>query len=1038
MSKNPNKLYLFVFLVLTSIVFYGNKSGDFRFLSESDLLSNTWEATVDYRENQFEIGVKYPFFIGDTYYSKGISIPLRESVTIKVEHNWKYASFILGVDQFLFPETKVGCQLLVWSDGKLIYSSPELTEKSKPINVSLPVSGLDTLKFELKENSKFVFDSPNNWADVNYLGADLVNFVWSKEKEVDLSTTFEDKAVNEKIGMEIHSILLPSSAWVVKYLPNCGPGSKGMLLAGCFDNNLYAMTPDGKRLWETQLKGVPHKIDYCFEGEDLRIGVLNWSVNTDLSILDETGKLINTIEGDCRINVMASSQNSFYTVDYNNKLKQYTPSGILIKTKELSNLTGRPMSVKIFEIPEIDDLRILIGTTNALFCYDNNAAFIWKRSINPTNLFLSSTHEVELVQNLGKTCFVIGSRPGSVSMVDYNGHFIWRDRYVGRGHSAPEITTGNFAGTHQTEIAAVSPDGVFHLFNLKGQRIKRWDKKLPFVDLDNIQFPGSNEPQTIIAASMGPRDKNIYLLNFNPEGVNSGFDLVPDFRIDHVTPTLLDLKADIDSCSFYAKNKKDSYVCFLFDPFGGNFTNPGAFYNKEALPEVKKRLEKIKTMTDKYSDNNVHFLPMFDLWSCVFHKERRPIQNSELNLQVLEEVEKIGLPFAIFTMHGKDIISIEDLRKLVRQNKNTLKAIHISEAAGEVEYKKEIMELAKEHGIKILFGIHQDYWLNIPQEKEEFDILFNKQYHGVLIPVIKSNPGSFDLNWMSTLGLLEKGFISEWGVASQCWNWNWYTRNIDALYPLDLLFRHDFQAASLGATWYLPEGDFTQDGELTKTFFLGREPFYKMLRKGFFPDNSLEQNKRLSPIKIQYNKADEFNFVEDNRPGDFLTTGFRDGLLQTTPDNSFSKEITGIERYINALFPKMPYGFVSIVPEDELPENVQGWSTDGISLYHNGEKQAITSKLKEELKSLAERFPVQSEDAFLSVQEIDGSYFIYISSIGYLYPEEEEVTIRFNFKTDNKNLVLTDIIKDKLININGDSLILRLKPGEVRVLMLQH
>jgi len=1022
-------------LVVFAITLYGKEPTDYQFLSKSEIISGSWEATVDYRENVFEQGVKYPFFIGDSYYSKGISIPLRESVIMKVKPGYKYATFTFGVDQFLFPETKVKCRLIVRNNDKIIYTSPEINEKSEPIRVELSVSGIDSLIFELKEASKFVFDSPNNWADLSYLGVDLVNFVWSNKKQVALPTDISDKSVNMNIGMEVKRITLPASAWAVKFIPDCGPGNNGLIMAGCFDNNLYAMSINGKILWKVSLKGVPQKIDYCFEGKDLRIGVFSWSADTDLSIIDGKGKLIKTIDSDCKIKAMTSSGTSFFTVDYYSKVREYTPSGELVRTKTLERVNGRPIFIKVAHVPEMNESLILIGTTGAFICYNSKGDFLWKKIINPINLFLSATHEAEVVTFSGKTCFAVGSRPGSVSLIDYKGRMIWRDRYVGRGHSAPEITAGAFTGTNAMEIAAVSPDGIFHLINLKGQRVKRWEKELPFVDLECIVSKKDKAKQTLFASSMGPRDKNIYLINFNTSGKDVGVDLFPDFRKDHVSPVLAEMKNDIESSRFFTENKKKNYVSFLFDPFGGNFTNTGAYYNKQSLPEVIKRLQDLKKVTDELSGNNVLFFPMFDLWSCVFHKERRIVQDASLNLEVLAEVEKIGLPFSIFIMH-LEYIPMEDLREIVQQNKKTLQALHISEKDGMIEYKKEVMELAKANGLKVIFGIHRDYWVNVPQHKDEFNVLFHKDFKDILVPVVKSNPGSFDLNWMSTLGLLKKNYIAEWGVASQCWNWDWGPRNIDAMFPLDLIFRHDFQAASLGANWYLPEGDFTQDVSLLKTFFEGRKPFYDLLKKGFFAIDSLGQNKRISPIEIKYKKDPDFNFLADNRPGHFFTTGFFDGMLQTTSANSFSRDITCIERYTDALFPKMPYGFTTIIPEDESLDKVSGWSTDGKVLYKNGQKQENTRTLVAELKEAASDFLVNTEDAFLSVQEIGDNIFIYVSTIGYLYPESEEVTLNFNEKLLNskeKKIVLTDMLKNKKITVDGNNLKLKLQPGEVKV-----
>jgi hypothetical protein len=296
MNAFLKNIFIFKSLLLLMVLLTSGKPKEFRFLSETDIIQSSWPATVNFRENIYETDVRFPLFTGDTYYKNGISIPLRESMTIKVDPSWNFVSFGLGADQFLFPESKFEWQLRVRSNDKIVYQSPVLSEKSDPIDVSFSVSDMEELHFELAEISKFVYDSPDNWADVNYLGADLVNFVFSKNQNVDLPSGLSDKTVKNHIGMDIQTVALPSSAWVIKYLPFVGSGEKGLILAGCFNNKLYALTPGGDQLWETQLQGIPHKIDYCLSENKATIGILNWSEDTDLTLLNEHGKLVKKIE----------------------------------------------------------------------------------------------------------------------------------------------------------------------------------------------------------------------------------------------------------------------------------------------------------------------------------------------------------------------------------------------------------------------------------------------------------------------------------------------------------------------------------------------------------------------------------------------------------------------------------------------------------------------------------------------------------------------------------------------------------------------
>lgn len=1013
-------------------------SREHRFLDASDIVSSTWKATVDCRENSYETGVRYPLFSGEAYFPRGISIPLRESVILHVGERWNYASFVLFVDGFVLPETRVACRLVVRSDDETVYESPAIDRSTAPIRVSLPVFGRDSLSIELREVDRFVCDSPDNWADLSYLGVDLANFVWSEQETIDLPDSLGRPTVNENVGMEVTPIELPSSTWTVRYLEESSPESRGMILAGCFDNHVYCLSTDGKLLWKTQLDGLPHAIVVCRANGGLRLGIHCWSIQSDLTILDVDGRHVSTLAGETRIKAVAACGDRLYALDNSHKIREYDGSGRFLRAIELPQITGRTMFLRVTEVVERPEIRFLVGTTNNLLCFDSNGSVVWQRTINPNNPFLSATHSLESVVNEGSTCFVVGSRPGSVSLIDADGELLWRDRYVGRGHSEPEIAVGDFLGTGQSQIAAVAPDGWFHLFDTGGHRIKQWSARVPFVDLDTVGGQTNRQNQTIVAASVGPRDRRIYLLRLDRNRADAGLHHVPGFREDHVTPTMQELGSRVSGCGFHAENPNDRSVVFLYDPFGGNYTNPEAFYDARSLPEVYRRLSWVKELADRYSGNRVRFLPMLDLWSCVYHKERRPVLDSQLNLDVLAEVERIGLPFCLFVMHV-DSVPLDDLKRVVTQNRRTLQAVHLSETVGRPQYKRHVFELARSNGLRVLYGVHRDFWLNVAQDPAERDVLLAEENHGVFVPILKSNPSCYDLNLMSTLGLWRDGTIADWGVSSQHWNWNWYVRNLDPLYPLDLLFRHDFHAASLGATWYLPEGDFTQSTTLTESFTRARKPFYEMLRRGFFPIDSPDQNIRVSGTCIRYKKAPAHDSMQDNRPGHFLTTGLRDGLLQPPAEGSYSKEVSGIRRYAEGLLPRMPYGFVPIVPERRPLEEVSGWSTDGIHLYRDGQRQDNACGLKNDLAEGTKGFPVHCADAFLAVQDVGGAVFVYVSTIGYFYPMDEDVTIRFHpkLKRGRRCLEMLDLLEDRTIIVDGTTLTLGLRPGEIKVFKIE-
>jgi len=73
-----NQVWLYAILLLNA-TFVVNAKGNYKYLEQSDVVSASWEgATINNRQNKFEIGVVYPLYIGGTYYEKGISIPIKK------------------------------------------------------------------------------------------------------------------------------------------------------------------------------------------------------------------------------------------------------------------------------------------------------------------------------------------------------------------------------------------------------------------------------------------------------------------------------------------------------------------------------------------------------------------------------------------------------------------------------------------------------------------------------------------------------------------------------------------------------------------------------------------------------------------------------------------------------------------------------------------------------------------------------------------------------------------------------------------------
>jgi len=970
-------------------------------------------------------------YIGNTYYEKGVSIPIRETLKLDANNQWDEITFRFGVSQFLYPDIRLQCQLLIYGDNDLIYESPIINESSKPIDVSVNVKQYHRLKIHLVDKDFKINFNSGNWADMNYLGAELVNFAWKKsEASIDLSegeTTYD-----ATIGYKAESFPLPYSSWVVKYIPASATGNESIILSGGFDNSLRAYSLDMQELWKIELGGLPYVVDYVGKGDNLRFAAHVLSEYTDVTFFTAKGEVVNQWENPRRNKGLTAYKGDFYAIDESYIITQLSPDGNKQQEIELKGRTKK--APKALKIHDLGDGRhnYLIGTSHTLLCYNQNGEFEWECMINPYRTFLSSTNELELYSKDGEDMIIAGSRPGALSKIDMDGNLIWRDSYIGWGHSIPEIAIGDFVGDEEEEIVALSPTGWLHLFNFNGQRLRHFDRRVPFVDFSVIK---NNEGKDILlSASSSPRDKHLYKITFDKSGTIHG-DKLPEYRIDYATNDLINLNRNLSVAKSEGINKKQKTVTFQCEI--GYRRNAFTNLLKDNISEgaMRAKLKKIKEKVDDLSNENVRFLPYFYFPLDVY-------EESELNdiiLKVADECERIGLKFGFEIVLMGNFTDPDVLKEILNIAPNTCAFFAIGENMSGIDYHKEVLELIRLTGVKLLFYCHRDYWIDLLQNKEVFHTYFNERYADVIIPGAKSNPSCMNMAMSVLMNLQEKGLTNEWGIASQHWNWNFYTRNINELYPYDILLRHQFQAASMGATWYKPEGDFFENLEFTKGYKIGREPFYKMLQLGMFPMDNSKQNKSISPVILNYAcniKTGVSGLMGKFKPGDFLSTGLRFAQLQTVSDFCYTQTVSGAKVYADALLPQTNNGFVMINPVYKEIEDIAGWATDGIKLYHNGELQKNENKWVDALNKATKELPISSNGSFVNVQEVNDKYYIYVSTTGYFYPEQEEITLNFNKKIFDSEVVLKDIINGGVLRSENHTLELSLNPGTVLLLVI--
>jgi len=744
-----NQVWLYAILLLNA-TFVVNAKGNYKYLEQSDVVSASWEgATINNRQNKFEIGVVYPLYIGGTYYEKGISIPIKETLELDANNQWDEITFRFGVSQFLYPDTRLQCQLLIYGDNDLIYESPIINEGSKPIDVSVNVKQYHRLKIHLVDKKFKINFSPGNRADLNYLGVDMVNFAWKKSGvSIDLSegkTTY-----NASIGYKAESFPIPYSSWVVKYIPASVTGNEAMILSGGFDNSLRAYSLDMKELWKIELGGLPYVVDYVGKGDNLRFAAHVLSEYTDVTFFTAKGKMINQWQNPRRNKGLVAYKGDFYTVDESHIVTQLSPEGEKKQEIELKGAPNPKRSPKVLKIYNAGagNHKFLVGTAHNFLCYNQNGKFEWECLINAFNPFLSSTNELELYNKDGEDMIIAGSRPGALSKIDMDGNMVWRDRYIGWGHGIPEIAIGDFVGDEEEEIVALSPTGWLHLFNFNGQRLRHFDRRVPYVDLSVIK---NNEGKDILlSASSGPRDKHLYKITFDKSGTIHG-DKLPEYRIDYATNDLINLNRNLSVAEPLKINKKQKTVTFQFTAgYRRNaFTNLDKDNNSWDV--MQANLKKIKEKVDDISNENVRFLPKISLDEVVY-------EESELNdilLKIAHECERIGLKFGFPIVFRGNFIQPDVLKEILSIAPNTCVFFSIEENMSGLDYHKEVLELARSAGVKLLFTCHRDYWLNLPQNKEAFHTYFNERYADVIIPGAKSNPSCMNMN-MSVLMNLQK------------------------------------------------------------------------------------------------------------------------------------------------------------------------------------------------------------------------------------------------------------------------------------------
>jgi len=742
---------------------------------------------------------------------------------------------------------------------------------------------------------------------------------------------FTQICVSANIGIRVKSINSPAPVQSIHASNLNNTGDYNYYL-GCTDGNVYKTDLSGTILWEYHLEGIP---GFITSGDIDNDGVKELIVCP----LDAEGNLVVlNADGTHRFSypnggfVFAAATVADLENDGENEIIAGSFEGKIVVLKKDGTLLweganlGRPIrSISVGDLGGDTKKEILVGlVTKPQHLYNYDGTFKWKYGPFFTGEAIIDDYNGD---GINEVIASGRSNDAPLHIYDYNRNDILKSN-VDNILDRPQMVMGNFLPGVATKQVFLNARGThlrsgYRFFDLAEEKslVTAKDFRGGFLNLSK-----SPDDKKILLCSYGFQDNHFYEVTFDDSGVNELDAFSRKAAGLNTAKTYQDLNTALDN----------------YDSNGTTNTSNGKTFYLYATSTNRS----IQGMIDKYNDikpfesDNLKAIVEFNAAHATVIGSSAPY-NFTKAIAIARDCEANKIPFTMEIAHGG--VSKYDkniLQQICDVAPNYLHGFIVKEqifrfplSSSWPAYQtfcEDLMAICKKNDKKFMWGDHGEAWgATYPNDNWFFNTII-KDNVGTFVPIIRTNnPKNPATSIGGMVGLKRAGYIKNWGVSAQTWNFNWnQVAFISSMCPDDVVSRLSVLCATLGATYFHIE---------SKGFT--RPELFKFFKKRLIEPVDSEQIKSLSPIGIYADVPAErdpalyaINGPRFSQFGDiyrhgFLSTRYSQQTLDSEQYSAYLYNPTlNNATYGDAHFPNNPYGYLTFMPV-RAKDRCLSWTT---------------------------------------------------------------------------------------------------------------
>jgi len=575
---------------------------------------------------------------------------------------------------------------------------------------------------------------------------------------------------------------------------------------------------------------------------------------------------------------------------------------------------------------------------------------------------------------------------------------------------------------------------------------KQWDPGRILIPDLTIE---RGQPDRLWAASSRLRDRAIYRLTFGRKG-----PFLRDFPIPDDEAHLDALADSVRKAPRQSSGAGKFKVIYTRNYFSG--------MSREEVLELHRALRARET-------ENLEYVLMYDASDLLSHPRGAKFSTEQI-IEDARWMESNNIPFGYFAVHGGEIwLSDRAIEGALQAAPcmfrfvyaaEDMEGIYLPKGADFLPWCARMLRLLGPRGKHLLLKEKHDSWATTIADPAIRAALLDPALRRALVPIWATNqPFHPEAQFGGMLGLKASGWVEEFGMSTQYWNWGeWEQRdvNLAQMAPADITLRLELLGAALGAHWLHIEGGqpymtSPPNPQLEPMARRHRDLVYELIRKGLLRPNPVLANLNDCALLMHHHRHyDELrnagaslkNF-KSSAPPSPLRDGFMPTrqMLEPWPDFAFAAIAYGQRWHVETCFPRTPFGW-TLIAQEKWPRDKEAiWiETDGERVRLDGKWETAREArpaIEKRLRDGARRIPVRANETCLVLQRLDGTtgrYRAILLDPGYLAPEGVRAAVEC---VDGKFQSAQDAVTSLSLPIENGRVTVEIPRGAFRIIDLQ-